>query len=61
MLGEEREAVGPERQEAFLSSLTPTHLLRLHCPLFSSVLFRDGYHVNFPRKRPSNQIHILTT
>jgi hypothetical protein len=61
MLGEEREAVGPERQEAFLSSLTPTHLLRLHCPLFSSVIFRDGYHVIFPCERPSNRNYILTT
>jgi hypothetical protein len=56
-----REAVGPERREAFLSSLTSTHIIKLHCPLPLSVLFHDGYRVIFLRERPSNQTHNLTT
>jgi hypothetical protein len=56
-----REAVGPERREAFLSSLTTTHITKLHSPLSPSVLFRDGYRVIFLRERSSNQTLNLTT
>jgi hypothetical protein len=56
-----REAVGPERREAFLSSLTTTHTPKPHCPLSPSVLFHDGYRVILLRERPFNQTHYLTT
>jgi hypothetical protein len=61
MLGEEREAVGYERREAFLFSLTPTNTLILHCSLSPSVPFCDGYLVIFPRERPFNQNYTSTT